>query len=325
MFAPHESKSSPAIQGWNQLRPQLQGIDPRQLIVVSDMTGTLVTQTENGMLPTMRESHRALFERGMMLVLATADSGHSVKEFYLNPLGRVDDRNLYVVHSVGAWRGRVANGEFHEVSRGLDISETDRRILLGAMERSLASHLGMSGGVFSFTERDHIISSSERVALQGYSSLMGPQSFIEILPSKAAIFFLEDKIAGPLQQSIFSEYVADPAVQDVVKRGGYELIRGGNYVDICTCTKEEGVRDVLQRFQPTDRRSLIVLGDSENDLGILSQHYEGFDTVMRVFVGQSEAVQDALMKGPFAREFFLLPGEHCAGSARLFEALGASV
>lgn len=321
MFQGRSPRAASTPKTWNDLELQLSTIQARDLIVVSDMTGTLVTQTADGMLPLMRESQKALLEKEMMLVLATADSGHSVKQFFLDPLGQVVDKNLFVVHSVGAWRGKVQDGHFQEVSRGTDLTLEHRTILLEAMDRALCHHLELSFPLFSEEKRAEIIQSGRRVSLAQSSPLLGNQSFIEILPSKAAIFFLEEKIAGPLQQKIFTEYVSDANVQRVVKTGGYQMIQGGNYVDICTCTKEEGVGDILERFKPHDRRSLIVLGDSENDLGILSKPYVEFDRILRVFVGQSSTVVDSLMAGPFKDEFFLLPGAHCEGSARLFKVL----
>ena len=324
MFAEKNTRSAPTPKGWTDLANELSMIRPQDLVVVSDMTGTLVTQTADGMLPAMRESQRVLLEKGMMMVLATADSGHSVTEFLLKPLGSVKDEQLYVVHSVGAWRGRVVAGQLVELSSGADLKETDRRTLIDAMDRAICGAVGCDTPVFSEALRDDLIGSGCRFSLTSISNSFGTQSFVEILPSKAAIFFLEEKIAGSTQQKIFSDYINDPAVVQIVADNGYQLIRGGNYVDVFTCTKEQGVRYILDRVNPTERRCLIVLGDSENDLGILSAEYPEFDRVLRVFVGQSKLVVDTIMSGPVSTEFFSMPGTHCHGSTELFQALAKS-
>ena len=324
MFAEKNTRSAPTPKGWTDLANELSMIRPQDLVVVSDMTGTLVTQTANGMLPAMRVSQGVLLERGMMMVLATADSGHSVTEFLLKPLGAVKDEQLYVVHSVGAWRGRVVAGELVELSRGADLKEIDRRALIDAMDRAICSAVGCDTPVFSAALRHDLIGSGRRFSLTSISDSFGTQSFVEILPSKAAIFFLEEKIAGSIQQKIFSDYINDPAVEQIVADNGYQLIRGGNYVDVFTCTKEQGVRYILDRVNPTERRCLIVLGDSENDLGILSAEYPEFDRVLRVFVGQSKLVVDTIMSRPISTEFFSMPGTHCHGSTELFQALAKS-
>jgi hydroxymethylpyrimidine pyrophosphatase-like HAD family hydrolase len=307
-------------QGWSDLHSHLSAVRAADLLVVSDMTGTLITQTADSMLPKMREAQRSLFERGMNLILATADSGHSVQEFYLGPLGPVQNDSLYVVHSVGAGRGKVQDGNLLAVSHGGDLSLDDRQALLAGMDRALTTVLGRQGCVFSKEERDSLIESGARAALSSVSEKFGAQSFIEIIPSKAAIFFLEQKIAGPLQQAIFDAYLEDLDVQKVI-RNGYRMIRGGNYVDVFTCSKEEGVRELMASISPIEKRTLMVLGDSENDLGILSDPYEGFDKVLRVFVGQSHEVVESMKCGPFYREFFQLRGAHCEGSAEVFGAI----
>ena len=324
MFAEKNTRSAPTPKGWTDLANELSMIRPQDLVVVSDMTGTLVTQTADGMLPAMRESQRVLLEKGMMMVLATADSGHSVTEFLLKPLGSVKDEQLYVVHSVGAWRGRVVAGQLVELSSGADLKETDRRTLIGAMDRAICGAVGCDTPVFSEALRDDLIGSGRRFSLTSISDSFGMQSFVEILPSKAAIFFLEEKIAGSTQQKIFSDYINDSAVMQIVADNGYQLIRGGNYVDVFTCTKEQGVRYILDRVNSTERRCLIVLGDSENDLGILSAEYPEFDRVLRVFVGQSKLVVDTIMSRPVSTEFFSMPGTHCHGSTELFQALAKS-
>lgn len=324
MFAEKSICITPTPKGWNELSSELSTIKPDDLVVVSDMTGTLVTQTANGMLPAMRESQGVLLERGMMMVLATADSGHSVTEFLLKPLGAVKDEQLYVVHSVGAWRGRVVAGQLVELSRGADLKEIDRRTLIDAMDRAICGAVGCDTPVFSEALRDDLIGSGRRFSLTSISDSFGTHSFVEILPSKAAIFFLEEKIAGSIQQKIFSDYINDPAVVQIVTDNGYQLIRGGNYVDVFTCTKEQGVRYILNCVNPTERRCLIVLGDSENDLGILSAEYPEFDRVLRVFVGQSKLVVDTIMSRPVGTEFFSMPGMHCHGSTELFQALAKS-
>ena len=324
MFAEKSICITPTPKGWNELSSELSTIKPDDLVVVSDMTGTLVTQTADGMLPAMRESQGVLLERGMMMVLATADSGHSVTEFLLKPLGAVKDEQLYVVHSVGAWRGRVDAGQLVELSSGADLKEIDRRTLIDAMDRAICGAVGCDTPVFSEALRDDLIGSGRRFSLTSISDSFGTQSFVEILPSKAAIFFLEEKIAGSTQQKIFSDYINDSAVVQIVADNGYQLIRGGNYVDVFTCTKEQGVRYILDYVNPTERRCLIVLGDSENDLGILSAEYPEFDRVLRVFVGQSKLVVDTIMSGPVSTEFFSMPGTHCDGSTKLFQALAKS-
>lgn len=314
-----QSQNKPP-QGWSDLHPHLSAVRASDLLVVSDMTGTLITQTADSMLPKMRDAQRSLLERGMVLMLATADSGHSVQDFYLKPLGPVSNGSVYVVHSVGAWRGKVHDGNLVVVSHGGDLSLEDRQTLLSGMDRALSSVLGRTAPVFSKSAMDSLIESGARASLSALSEHFGGQSFIEIIPSKAAIFFLEQKIAGSVQQAVFDAYLEDLEVQKVI-RNGYRMIRGGNYVDVFTCSKEEGVRDLMAAISPIDKRTLMVLGDSENDMGILSDSYEGFDKVLRVFVGQSQEVVESMKRGPFYREFFQLRGAHCEGSAEVFGAI----
>ena len=314
------SRTERPPQGWSDLQKHLAVTRPSDLLVVSDMTGTLVTQTADSLLPKTRDAQRALFEKGMKLILATADSGHSVETFYLKPLGPVPSNALYVVHSVGAWRGVVREGELVPLSRGREISYEDRGALLAAMDRALGDTLKHRGAFFSKRVRAELLDTHARAPLKALSAEFGDQSFIEILPSKAAIFFLEQKIAGPTQQAVFDAYVEDLEVQRII-RNGYKMIRGGNYVDIFTCSKEEGVAAVMKNLAPISQKTLLVLGDSENDLGILRDPYEGFDRVLRVFLGQSQEVVSAMTGSAFHREFFQLRGAYCQGSAEIFAAI----
>jgi hydroxymethylpyrimidine pyrophosphatase-like HAD family hydrolase len=313
----------PQPAGWEKLEDVLRTVRASELLVISDMTGTLITQGQDGMTPHVRDSIRSIITRGASFVLATADSGHSVESFFLRPLQAQDLSNLYVVHSVGAWRGEVVQGELRALSHGDEISVEDRAELLSAMDRAVQTALGLSGSIFSELQHDpaRLIETGARMSLQRLSSHFGPQSFIEVIPSKAAIFFLDSKIAGPLEQEVFNAYVMDPSVQGIVRGKGCQLLQGGNYVDIFTCTKEVGVRDLLSKTSIPNRRSLIVLGDSENDSGLLREPYQGFETILRVFVGESHSVVGEMMTSSLRHEFYHLPAHYCEGSARVLGAI----
>lgn len=316
-----QARHTPA--GLNELQTELKSVKAAELLLVSDMTGTLITQTADSMLPSMRQALRFLTERGATVLLATADSGHSVNEFFLQPLGAKDVSNLYVVHSVGAWRGRVAAGDLEVISQGADLAFEDRIELLLAMNRALCSVLGAGSPLFTSPREQavELVKSAARTSLHRLSTHFGAQSFIEIIPSKAAIFFLEEKIAGPVQQAVFDAYVMDQNVQAIMQSNSYQFIRGGNYVDIFTCTKEEGVRDLLRHVPLEQKRTLIVLGDSENDMGLLLEPYAGFDRITRVFVGQSKGVLENMLRSPFRDEFYYLPGMHCEGSSQVLNSI----
>jgi|LakMenEpi03Aug12_release.lakeMendotaPanAssembly.Ray.scaffolds.fasta_scaffold370653_2 hydroxymethylpyrimidine pyrophosphatase-like HAD family hydrolase len=280
------------------------------LAIISDLTGTLVRQTPDGFPIEKAEIIIKLLERGAFLGVITNDSFSAVTEHFTHRLDPID-QEYFVVSGGGQIGRKIIQGENEILFKLPGISNDLKRELLdGILGQLVTQFEGVSG--LQFDQREALLSTEgARVRLSQLHPTFGPLSFIEIIDSKVAIFFLETPVAGTPQQQLMEAVQKDSTLSKLIELGGLYVTRGANYLDITSCTKRHGVENLLHSSH-TDKyslssRNIIVLGDSINDDGILRYNYPTNGKVLRIYLGEDEEYASQLQR-EFSTEFLFLRG-----------------
>ncbi len=76
-------------------------LQPTELVIVSDMTGTLISQGQNGFTDLQKDNIERLLNAGATLVLVTADPLSAVKEHFFNNITVHGFNKLFIISNAG--------------------------------------------------------------------------------------------------------------------------------------------------------------------------------------------------------------------------------
>ncbi len=316
--------------GLARIETQLRSLRPHDLVIVSDMTGTIINQEHDGFSEQQRKNISFLLAQGTKIVLVTADPLSAVKEHFVEKLQHKGKGELFVLSSAGQEGHKVAPSEssYTEVCRGPDIELAHRSLLLesfiSGLKRAISSELNISG-----QQRNSLLSGN-RIKLREVSGkIPGQNSAIDIFPGKASIFFLDPDTPRNFMDQVFEAILENQQVANVIKDGDLKLFRGHNYLDILSCSKGDGLKLLGYKYPDIFRdKHILVLGDSANDEGLFLHEFPGArrDDQMRVFVGNNEELVGAInlkLINSNQTEIANMRGEYIKGTERLLQIIGA--
>lgn len=311
-------------------RVRLRDLKASDLIVVSDMTGTLINQGAGGFSTRQKDNIQQLLEGGGILVLVTADPLSAVRRHFLDHLGYEGGGALYVISSAGYEGYKIAaSSESPEpLFIGKEIELKHRTLFLESFRQALEKALNTD---VSFDPQvvGSLLGAGARASLQ-YLDMdnFGDGSAIDIFPGKSSIFFLDPKTPRALGNAVFDEILKNPDVMQVVADESLHILKGHNYLDILSNSKGDGLKHLSAGYRGLWRnRHVLVLGDSANDESLFTFNYGGTcSPVMRVFVGEDPALVTRVnlqLEASGQSPLGVMPASYTAGTEDLLAVLGA--
>ncbi|MCY2963449.1 MAG: hypothetical protein NT069_07325 [Planctomycetota bacterium] len=263
----------------------------RELAILSDMTGTLLDQTDDGsgFAPSLRAAVANFVEAGGVFVLISGDSEAIVEDQFLRRLPPGIGPVFFAPASgskIGCWRSDSAGTSPEILFELPPAPPSTLRALTQRVEQILAERV--PGFRFTPEQREVFLSpAGGRPDVSGQLGL-GEIAWVECRPDKGfAIFFPGSRRAAGLACQLIDDVAYDSEIRTIAEDSQLRIIRGANFCDVILSDKGAAVNRIRQlpALAPLlDRRTLIVLGDGRNDLEMYAAAADG----VHVFVGAEE-------------------------------------
>lgn len=313
---------------YHKLSSLICGLKPSNTIIVSDMTGTLLHQTESGFPESERTLIKQLLDEGASLVLVTGDALQTVKDTFLERLDYSGPGIILLVTGSGYQITSVENGTNELIFRGKEIDINDRKQLLSVIEDLIQSHCDKD---FHFTDTQKSVffhGEGKRLDLKEQLDGRSSRFLVEIVPNKVNIYFPDSPRSEEKDSELLVLLESHPTVQEIAEEKGLHVVRGPNFVDIISSRKEEGLAALLNLAQgvalQSSRRNIVTLGDSMNDEGILCFNWESSGQIVKVFVGDDDEFV-AKMNPNGSPNLIYLKGEYIDGTQLLMQLLARHI
>jgi hypothetical protein len=325
MGNPMTSSTSESTAERRRAGELLRGFDPARLLVVSDMSGTLLTQTPGGFPADERRDLRALLDRGMLLLVVTGDSLATVRRHFVEPLAYSGPQPFFAATGSAYRLDQFSASGSEQLFQGEAVPRAVRSRVLDEIEGALRP---LAAGDFKLAEREReVLLSGDggRIDLAPHLPRLHGTLFLEVIPNKVTVYFPLVHVAAGAAAEFLRAVASNPAVRALAEGHNVHLIPGANFVDFIAAPKEAGVAMFLassaaRKYQAADR-SVVVLADGLNDKGLLRFEFGANALVARVFLGQDEGFARSVQKPGGDPNFIFLRNEYTAGAAFILRTL----
>jgi hydroxymethylpyrimidine pyrophosphatase-like HAD family hydrolase len=318
------SKRTAGSDDFQNINQLFSGITPKNTTIFTDMTGTLIEQTDNGFPETHRENLRRFLDQDGQLVIITGDSLFSLETHFIPKLNYQGTSPIYFAILGGQEVYRYQHGRFSSIA--VQKNEPYPPKFQQQITDVFAEKLSEAFGVQASVIQKNLQPCGNKTIIQ---DILGTDDkcFIEIFPTKITIAFPggQDIAANEQAKKVKTLDLIESALRDdlSVKAQGAKIMRGDKYVDVILSTKDDGIK-LLYASLPelAPRKNLILMGDSENDLGIFTYPYPGKPNVKGFFFGRAEAVFEKIQQASSAAvELHFWQGLYTKGSQLVLESI----
>ncbi len=306
-------------------------IKPENTMIISDLTGTLIHQREDGFPEKQKEVLRKLLKHNFGLTVVTGDSLPAVEKYFIKPLNAQE--KIYVVSGAGHQVGEYANLSYRSWYQEKDKLFTleDRNAFLERLLYTInkAYKLEITINAPELAELQTV--AGGRIDLNLTHEKIGESLLIEVRPNVLAVVFSNSEVKAEHKTALFERIMNDKEIKLLLeKQKEAELVSGNNFVNIITSNKYTGLKNFYTCLKDNQelnvRNNIIIMGDSSNDLGLYKYEYPKNYNIYQYFLGGDDKVYFAAKNPKNNIEHSLyLKDSYTEGSYSILSALSSLI
>jgi hydroxymethylpyrimidine pyrophosphatase-like HAD family hydrolase len=313
----------------------LNNINIASSIIFSDMTGTLLYQTEDGnRFPVETRNLIANYiALGGTFVLVTGDSFEVVSKQFINHLPSIS-HSFFVLTESGAEIHKIFEAKHKQLFKAKPLSLTCKK-------QSLEKCIDFIDSTYNINCKEIITGSryesidkflmGGRLLINEITAITNKPFFLEVADYKVTVYAEAGSITGSPTDVLLSKLRNDKEFQAIASNNNSILMRGAIYFEIIANSKEQGIRtfftvsdqDISHLKNSKSNVDVIILGDSPNDEGMYLYPFNEvfqFHRQTSVFFGIEEDFVQSIAKTQRYHNdnFYRLSGTHELGSLEVF-------
>lgn len=267
-------------------------LKPSETVVFSDMSGTLIFQTEDGFMDEQKEEVIKFLDNNGKLIIVTGDIPPVVDEHFFRKLNYSGDNEIYLLAASGHYLARYVNGDLEILRTKQGLSDDLKRNFLDRivylLEDIYKAEIKISKEKLLrfFSEFGDRIDISNEIGIEKGSFML------EVSPSSITVADVTRKIHNSEFNQLLERLNNDRVIQGLLQKTQYHPISDFYYYTFVSTYKDEGIYSFINSKDSESlgilNKNIIVFGDSPNDEGLFKYPYQTNQKLIKVYVGDDD-------------------------------------